>query len=390
MKIKNIHFVLFGILVGVAAGVVSFLFLGSLNSAIAFRQEHPSMILGLPVVGALVAWFYHLFGREIEGGNNLILDEIHEPKKRIPFKMVPMIFIATTLSHLFGASVGREGAAVQMGAGISDLLSKYFHQHRKTLLMMGMSAGFASIFGAPLAGTIFGMEVLTFGSIQTEALFPCLLASSCGYFTAYLLGLHHASIANFEVPSIYLAGIASAMLAGIAFGLAARLFTWSIHFLKKIFTEKIPHPAWRACLGGGLFVACYAIFGNDRYISLGEEVIRSSFYQYVYPWDFLGKTWMSALSIGSGYKGGEVMSLFYIGATLGNSLSYILWLPYPVLAALGYVSVFSGAANTPITGIILAMEFFGADIGVYAALAVVVAYLFSGDRGIYSSQRGIK
>lgn len=376
------------------AGLVSFLFLRSLNLAIAFRQDHPWMILFLPFAGATVAWFYHSYGKDIEAGNNLILDEIHEPKKHIPFKMVPMIFVSSAISHLFGASVGREGTAVQMGAGISDFLSKIFHKdvhgQRKYFLMMGISAGFASIFGAPVAGAIFGMEVLAVSFIHIEALVPCLIAALSGYFMAYSLGLHQVAIASFEIPPLFLSGIISALVAGVFFGLAARLFSWSMHYIKTIFSEKISNPILRPFIGGTIVLVCFYIFGSDRYLSLGEEVIHSSFSQHIYPWDFLGKIWMTGISVGSGFKGGEVMPLFYVGATLGNTLSYILWLSYPVLAALGFVSVFSGAANTPITGIILAMEFFGSEIGVYAALAVTTSYLFSGSRGIYSSQRGIK
>jgi H+/Cl- antiporter ClcA len=387
---RNIHFIFFGIIIGISSGVVSYLFLKSLSFAVSFRVNHPLMILGLPVAGAFVAWVYHNIGRDIEGGNNLIIDEIHSPSKRIPFKMVPMIFIASTMSHLFGASVGREGAAVQMGAGLSDLLSRFFHEHRKYFLMMGVSAGFASIFGAPIAGTIFGMEVLSLSLLQTEAFFPCLIAAIAGYFTAIVLGLHQTPIAIIEISSINILGLTSALVAGVFFGLTARLFSWSIHSAKNIFSVKIKNPILRPFIGGILVVVCFYIFGNDRYLNLGEEVIHSSFTEHVYPWDFLGKIWMTALSVGSGFKGGEVMPLFYVGATMGNCLSYILWLPYPMLAALGFVSVFSGAANTPITGIILAMEFFGSEISIYAALAVVTSYLFSGSLGIYSSQRGNK
>jgi H+/Cl- antiporter ClcA len=390
MKNKNIHFIVFGILIGIVVGIISYLFLQSLNFAIEMRKANPWLILCLPLAGAGVAWVYNRYGQEIEAGNNLILDEIHEPRKIIPFKMVPMIFIASSISHFFGASVGREGAAVQMGAGISDVLSRYFHVHRKYFLMMGISAGFASIFGAPLAGTIFGMEVLALSVINLEALFPCLIAGLSGYFTAYLLGLHHTSFTRIEIPALSLSGLVSALAAGVIFGLAARLFSWALHFSKKIFTQKISHPIARPMIGGIIIIICYYATGSDRYLNLGEEVIQSTFYQHIYPWDFLGKIWMTALSVGSGFKGGEVMPLFYVGATLGNSLSNILWLSYPVLAALGYVAVFSGAANTPITGIILAMEFFGSEIGAYAALAIVASYLFSGSRGIYSSQRGIK
>lgn len=384
------YFIFLGAVIGFVSGVVSYLFSVSLNLAISLRENYPWMILFLPFAGAFVAWLYHHFGKDVDGGNNLILDEIHEPKKHIPFKMVPMIFITSTVSHLFGASVGREGAAVQMGAGLSDIFSRSFHDHRKIILMMGMSAGFASIFGAPLAGTMFGMEVLTLGSLYIEGIFPCLIASLSGYFTAISLGIHHSALGGFEIPPVFLGGIASALIAGMFFGLAARLFSWSMHAVKNIFATKIANPVLRPLLGGLIIATCFYIFGNDRYLNLGTELIQSSFNKHIYPWDFLGKIWMTAISVGSGFKGGEVTPLFFVGATLGNTLSPLLWLSYPVLAALGYVAVFAGAANTPITGIILALEFFGSEIGIYAALAVTASYLFSGSRGIYSSQRGIK
>jgi H+/Cl- antiporter ClcA len=348
------------------------------------------MILLLPVVGAMVAWFYYRFGNDVQDGSNLILDEIHEPKKRVPVKIVPMIFIASTLSHLFGASVGREGAAVQMGAGLSDILSKFFHDKRKVFLMMGICGGFASIFGTPLAGTIFGMEILAIGYIAVDSLFPCLVASVSGYLVAYLLGLHHEGLPIIEIPPLQLSGMISAIIAGAFFGLAARLFTVSVHFVKKTFQEKIPNPILRPFIGGVILIIFFYATNSDRYLNLGEQVIRSTFSEHVYPWDFLGKISTTALSVGSGFKGGEVMPLFYIGATLGNTLAYFLWLSFPILAALGFVAVFAGAANTPITGIILAMEYFGSGIGVYAALAVATSYLFSGSTGIYSSQRGKK
>lgn len=390
MKNKYLIIVLSGILIGIFSGIVSYLFLKSLDVAIEIRKHYPWLILILPFAGAGVAWFYHQFGKDIEGGNNLVLDEIHEPQKKLPFKMVPMIFIASTISHLFGASVGREGAAVQMGAGIGDLFSKFFHEHRKIFLMMGMSAGFASIFSAPIAGTIFGLEVIAVGVLEVEALFPCMIAAVSGYIMASYFGVHQSLITPFELPVINLITILSTVIAAICFGLAARLFVWAVHYVKHFFTINLPSIIMRPFIGGIIIASCYYLFGSDRYHNLGEEIIRASFTEHVYPWDFLGKIWMTAVSVGAGFKGGEVMPLFYIGSTLGNALSYILPLTFPFLAGLGFVSVFAAAANAPIAGIFLAFEFFGSEIGIWAGVAIVVSYLFSGKRGIYSSQRGIK
>ena len=378
------------VVIGMFAGLTSTLFLHSVDWAVSFRRAHDWMILFLPLVGLLVAWFYKVYGKDVENGNNLVLDEIHDPKKTIPFRMVPMIFFSTVISHLFGASVGREGAAVQMGAGISDQFSKYlvkFYKNRKMILMMGMSAGFASIFGAPITGAIFGFEVLVVGILVYDTLLPCLVASIVGYYTASLLGVVHIPYFTMVVPEISVKGLFSAIIAGIAFGYTAKLFVWSTHKAKALFQKHLPNSLLHPVIGGFILVVCYYAFGSDRYHSLGEEIIHASFTQHVYPWDFLAKIFTTATSVGSGFRGGEVMSLFYIGSTLGNSLAFILPLDYPILAALGFVSVFAGAANTPIAGVVLAFELFGPGIGAYAALAVVASYLFSGNQGIYYSQK---
>ncbi|MBC7713789.1 MAG: chloride channel protein [Rhizobacter sp.] len=378
------------VVIGAFSGLASTLFFNSVNWAIEFRRAHTWLILFLPVAGFFVALFYKTYGSGVENGNNLILDEIHDPKKIIPFRMVPMIFIGAVISHLFGASVGREGGAVQMGAGISDQFSKYldkFFTNRKLILMMGMSAGFASIFGTPIAGAIFGFEVLFIGTLVYDALLPCLVAAISGYYTALLLGVVHPHYFYLEVPNISVIGLLSAVVAGIIFGYAAKFFVWSIHKVKDLYKVYIPNNLYHPIIGGMIVMVSFYAIGSDRYHNLGEEIIHASFTQHVYPWDFLGKIFMTSVSLGSGFKGGEVMSLFYIGSTLGNSLSYILPLDYPVLAALGFVAVFAGAANVPIASVILAFELFGPGIGAYAALAVVSSYLFSGGHGIYHSQR---
>lgn len=381
---------LLSVLVGLLAGVTSYAFLVSVNAGIEYRRDHRWIVIFLPIVGVLVAWFYSRFGTEVDGGNNLILDEIHTPKKHIPFRMAPMIFLSSVLSHLFGASVGREGAAVQMSAGLSDQFSKFFggyFDNRRIILMVGMSAGFASIFGTPIAGTIFGMEILFLGSVTYEALFPCLIAAIIGYFTATKLGMPYAHYGPIEIPTLTLVRIFAAGAAGICFGLVARIFIWLLHFVKDFLNKRCPNPVYRPFFGGVIIVLLFYIFGTDRYQSLGEEIINASFIKHVLPWDFLGKILTTTISVGSGFRGGEVMSLFYIGATLGNALSFILPLSIPLLAALGFVSVFAGASNTPIACLFLALKLFGSEIGIYAGIAIVLSYLFSGQKGLYNSQR---
>lgn len=378
------------IVIGGFSGLASTLFLHSVDWAINTRKAHPWLILFLPIIGYLIALFYQRYGTEIEQGNNLIIEEIHEPKKTIPFIVVPAIFFSTVIAHLFGASVGREGGAVQMGSGIADQFSKYlnkFFNNRKLILMMGMSAGFASIFGTPISGAIFGFEVLFIGTLIYDALLPCLVAAIAGYYTTVLLGVVHPHYFFMDIPQLSVMGFLSALVAGTFFGYTAKFYVWLLHRVKNYYKEKIPNNLYHPFIGGLVLILSYYAIGSDRYHSLGEEIIQASFTQHVYPWDFLGKIFMTVVSIGSGFRGGEVMSLFYIGSTLGNALSYILPLNYPILAALGFVSVFAGAANVPIASVILAFELFGPGIGAYAALAVVASYLFSGGSGIYHSQR---
>lgn len=381
---------LLSILVGTLVGTASFAFFNSLNMAIEFRRAHQWMVLFLPLVGIAVAWFYVKYGEEVDGGNNLILDEIHEPRKIIPFRMAPMIFISSTLSHLFGASVGREGAAVQLGASLADQFSKYlgmYFNNRTIVLMTGMSAGFASIFGTPIAGTVFGIEILFLGSLASQAFFPCLISAFVGYYTTVFLGLSHARYAPVNVPNISFANILLVVGAAFCFGLVARFFIWLLHLVKDFLSKKCPNPIYRPLFGGIITIVLFYFFATDRYQGLGEEIIHASFSQHVYPWDFLGKIFMTTLSLGSGFRGGEVTPLFYIGATLGNALSFILPLGMPLLSALGFIAVFAGAANVPITSLLLAITLFGPGIAFYAAIAVVVSYSVSGHKGIYKTHR---
>jgi len=386
-----VKWALLSVSVGILAGAAAFCFFKALGWAIDFRKAHSWIVVFLPIVGVLVAWFYNHYGLTVDGGNNLILDEIHEPREHIPFRIVPMIFISTVVSHLFGASVGREGAVVQMGSGISDQFSKFagtFFDNRRIVLMVGMGGGFAALFGTPLAGAVFSIEILLLSSVNFEALFPCLVAALVGDYTAHTLGIVHFNykplihIPPFSIPSLF-----SAIVAGVIFGLVAKFFVWSLHALKDLLKNKIPNSLYRPFLGGMIVVLFFTLFGSDRYQSLGEDVIHATFLERVHPYDFLGKIFMTVTSVGSGFRGGEVTSLFYIGATLGNALSLILPMAFPLLSALGFVAVFAGASNTPISCLFLSMSLFGSEIGAYAAITIGLSYLFSGQNGIYHSHR---
>lgn len=380
-----------GLAVGVACGVASAAFLLLLDRATHFRETHEAIVYTLPIAGLAIGALYERWGKPIKGGSNLIIDTIHEGTEQIPLRMAPMVLIGTVLTHLFGGSAGREGTAVQMGASLADEIAHRFRVTRETrrqLLAAGIAGGFGSVFGTPIAGTVFGLEVVSIGKIEYDALAPALIAAVAGDWVTRRLGVVHTAyptVAPLDLAPITLAKL---VVIGIAMALATMAFIELTHRLKQTFEKRISRLPLRMFVGGLLVVAMWKAFGTSDYLGLGVPMIVAAFQDPNLPaYAFAAKLVFTSVTVGSGFLGGEVTPLFFVGATLGSVLARLLGLPIGMGASVGIAAVFGSAANTPLALSIMAVELVGANAFPHAAIVCVIAYLVSGHRSIYPSQR---
>lgn len=382
-------------LIGILSGSASAFFLVALEWATAARENNNWIIWLLPIGGLIIGLGYHYWGKSVVKGNNLLLEEYENPQHIIPFKMAPLVLFGTLITHLFGGSAGREGTAVQMGGAIADQFTKLFQldaSERKIILILGISAGFASIFGTPLAGALFAVEVVYFSKINFKSILLSFFVAYIAYFTVELWQVKHTHYAIPVVPSISLITLMWVFFVSILFGLAAMLFSRSTHFWGGLFSKTISFAPLRPFVGGCFIAIAVYFIGTTKYIGLGVPMIVEAFSTPNTSYDFLLKILFTGFTLGAGFKGGEVTPLFFVGATLGSALSLVVPLPIALLAGLGFVAVFSGATHTPIACSVMGMELFGLESGVFIGIACCIAYLTSGSVGIYNSQivKGIK
>lgn len=378
-----------GAFVGVLSGSASAIFLLSLDGVGQVRDAHLWLLVGLPLAGFTIGYCYHRYGSGVEKGNNLIMEGIYTSQATLPLRMAPLVLFGTLVTHLFGGSAGREGTAVQMGASLAAQLGKRWtldENTGRTLLICGVAGGFASVFGTPLAGAVFSLEWVFRRKIYPSAIFPAFWSAFTAYWVCdWVWGIGHTAYVVPEVAPLTLFNLAWMIPAGIAFGLAARLFVEAGHGVSRAFSS-IAYPPFRPLIGGVLVAGLVYFTGAYTYLGLGIPRIVEAF-ETPLPWyDFLAKTGLTALTLGSGFKGGEVTPLFFTGATLGNALATYIPLPLALLAACGFVGVFSGATNTPLASTLMGMELFGIEAGIYLGITCLVAFIFSGRASIYAAQ----
>ncbi|MFV8352145.1 voltage-gated chloride channel family protein [Flavobacterium sp. XS2P14] len=385
----SLKWILISILIGITTGSASAFFLIALDWVTNCREHDNWLIWLLPIGGLLIGYGYYYGGKDVAKGNNLLLEQYENPQKKIPLTMAPLVLFGTLITHLFGGSAGREGTAVQMGGTIADQFTNVFKldaSERKTILLLGISAGFASVFGTPLAGALFALEILFFSKISFKSIPLSFLTAYIAYFTVEFWNIKHTHYSIPILPEMSFTTLFWILTASILFGLTAMLFSRSTHFWSQLFSKNISYPPLRPFVGGILLAIAIYFIGTTKYIGLGIPVIVDSFSNPNTAYDFLLKILFTGFTLGAGFKGGEVTPLFFIGATLGSALSLVVPLPIALLAGMGFVAVFAGATHTPIACTVMGIELFGIESGIFVGIACYTAYFASGSVGIYNAQ----
>jgi H+/Cl- antiporter ClcA len=389
--------------VALPAGTAVAFFLWLLERVTILRWQNEWLLLLLPAGGVVIQLLYSKWGRKAAGGNNLVLEEIHQPGGGVPLVMAPLVLFTSAITHLLGGSAGREGTAVQIGGSIAGALSSKLKlpagRHR-ILLMTGIAAGFGAVFGTPVAGAIFALEVPYGGKIKTDGWLQCLLAAYAGHLVCSAWGIQHTHYHMGSLPAVTI-GLQVRLLffivlAAVFLGWVARLFGWLTHTIATKSSALMGEGSYLIPIAGGLVIVALSFLpGGNDYLGLGVSaqhaggvsIIAAFASAGVVPWAWLLKLVFTAVTLGTGFKGGEVTPLFFIGATLGSAFAIYTGMPVGLFAAIGFIAVFAAAANTPLACVVMGVELFGAEPVVYFAIACGIAWLSSGHTGIYHSQR---
>lgn len=374
--------------VGIGVGGIAVLFYHCLRLVSTYRMEHPSIVFLLPLGGLAIVALYRFSGVRQSKGTNMVISSIRSDEQ-VPLKMAPLIFIATCITHLFGGSAGREGAALQLGGSLAHqfgLLCRLDEKDMHIITMCGMSAAFSALFGTPLSAAIFPMEVVSVGIMYYAALVPCALASiiACSLAQYFQAGKESFLIA--QIPALGIDLLCKVILLAVACALLARLFCFILHRIGDLFQMFIPNQYVRIVIGSALILLGYLLFG-DRYLGAGMEVIEASIRGDVIPFAFLLKLIFTAVTLGCGFKGGEIVPGFFIGATFGAWIASLLQLPPSFAAAIGFMSVFCGVTNCPISALFISFELFNFAAVPCFLMAAAVSYMLSGYESLYHEQK---
>ena len=387
---RLVQWVALGTIVGVAVGIASAAFLWLLDAATTYRQTHEAIVFALPLAGLAMGFVLHRWGGPVRGGNNLVIDTVHEGSERIPLSVAPWILGGTVVTHLFGGSGGREGAAVQMGAALAEEVSHRLRlrpETRTQLLAAGIAGGFGAVFGTPIAGTIFGLEMVHLGKIEYRSLVPSLVAAVAGDFTVRTIGIRHEAFPHVPALAVDPLLLAKWAFVGIVVAMVAIAFVETTHGIRGLLEQRLSRLPLRMFFGGLAVVGLWQLFGTSDFLGLGTPVMMDAFSGPSAWYAFALKLLFTAVTLGAGFLGGEVTPLFFIGATLGSALAGPLGLPLALTTGVCMAAMFAAASNTPLALSIMAVELLGANAMPHVVIVCVVAYLMTGSRSIYPSQR---
>lgn len=389
---RNIHTLLkwciFASIVGLVVGGFSTLFAYCLHKVTDVRTEHPELILFLPAAGVVIVFLYGIFRYKNDKGTNMVLSTIHA-ETELPFRMAPLIFISTIITHLFGGSAGREGAALQLGGSIGNQLGRWFRfdeKDRRIVVMCGMSAAFAAIFGTPIAASIFAMEVVSVGVMYYAALVPCVFASLIASKVAMDMGINPELFTIQHIPEFHLVPSVKVLLLAVCCAGLSVLFCIALHSLGDFYRARLKNPYVRIIVSSAIIIGLTILLQTSDYMGVGVPVIERAIKGEVRPEAFLLKMIFTALTIEAGFKGGEIVPSFFVGATFGCLFGQIVGISPSLCAALGMISVFCGVTNCPVSSMLIAFELFGYEAVPYFMIALSVSYLMSGYYGLYHDQ----
>ena len=377
------------LVIGSVAGAAGTIFSMGVSWATGFRLSHPSMLFFLPVSGLLIVWMYHSFHEEGNRGTNMVIDAISSNERVTP-ATGPLIFFSTILTHLGGGSSGREGAALQLGGSIGNSFGEWFkldERDKKIAIMCGMSAVFSALFGTPVAAAIFSLEVVSIGVLYYAALVPCVFSSFLAVGIARAAGLEGEHFPVEMIPALDLKAMGLLVLLGILCAAVSILFCVLLHTAEHAYRKYFPDARVRILAGSFLFIALTLLSGTRDYCGSSMGLIESSIEGSVRYEAFLMKMLFTAVALGAGFRGGEIVPTLCVGAALGCAFGEITGFAPSLCAACGMAALFAGVTNCPITSLVIALELFGYEGMEYFSIIIAVAFALSGYYGLYASQK---
>lgn len=378
-----------GSVIGAAVGITGVGFHYSIDFLTEFRNENNWIIFLMPVGGLAVVWLYTRAGMQNDKGTNAVILAVRENEK-LPFRTSVLIFASTVITHFVGGSSGREGAALQIGGSLAASGGRFLHlgeKESKILVMSGMSACFSALFGTPVTAAIFSIEVISVGIMHYSAIIPCVVSAITAFEISTSLNVTPTSFSMMMVPELQEITLIKVIPFAIVCALVSRFFCFVIHRIKHIFQKYIPNRYIRVLVGSGMIILMTLAVGDQRFNGAGGDVISQSFSDKMAFYYCILKLLFTAVTLGCGFKGGEIVPAFFVGATFGSFASEFFGINFSFGAGLGLIALFCGATNCPVASLLMSIELFGIEAVPYFALICGISYLVSGDTGLYGEQK---